>query len=421
VNQFSRPSPRSAPHQGEGENPRPRARPEALAWIDAELRALDDKGLRRVLEPLQGAQGPVIQVGGRALVNLCSNDYLGLASDPRLVAGAVEAAEREGAGAGAARLVAGDLPVHGVLERRLATFKHAEAALLFSSGYHANVGVPAALAEREDAIFSDRLNHASIIDGCRLSLAKTWRYPHRDVGALARLLRETKARRKLVVTDAVFGMDGDAAPLADLAELCEREGAMLYVDEAHASGVLGPTGAGWAEAEGVRPDVIMGTLGKALGSFGAFVAGSARLCDWLTSRARTFIFTTALPPAACGAALAALDVVAAEPERRAHLAALAARMRDGLAALGFDMSRVVAPIFPVVLGDEALALEASRRMRERGFFVRAIRPPTVPAGTSRLRVTLTAGHTEAQVDAFLAALKEVLAEVGGRSPRPSPR
>jgi 8-amino-7-oxononanoate synthase len=386
----------------------------ALGWIEGELAALEAKGLRRALEPLGGAQGPVVEVGGRRVVNLCSNDYLGLASDRRLVQAAVAAAQREGAGAGAARLVAGDLPVHGRLERRLAAFKGAEAALLFSSGYHANVGVMAALTDREDAIFSDRLNHASIIDGCRLSLAKTWRYPHGDVGALARLLAETRARRKLVVTDAIFGMDGDAAPLAEIAELCERHRAMLYVDEAHATGVLGPTGAGLCEAVGVtaRVDVVMGTLGKALGSFGAFTAGSTRLAEWLTSRARTFIFTTALPPAACGAALAALDVLAEEPARRARLAALSARMKDGLTALGFDVARVVAPIFPVVLGDEARALAASRALRERGFFVRAIRPPTVPEGTSRLRVALTAGHDEAQVDGFLAALGEVLRAVG---------
>jgi 8-amino-7-oxononanoate synthase len=391
--------------------------PVALSWIDRELAALDAKGLRRALEPLAGAQGPVVELGGRRLVNLCSNDYLGLAADARLVEAAAAVARREGAGAGAARLVAGDLPVHGALERRLAAFKKTEAALLFSSGYHANAGVPAVLADREDAIFSDRLNHASIVDGCRLSFARTIRYPHCDVGALARLLAETKARRRLVITDAVFGMDGDAAPLAAIAELCERHGAMLYVDEAHATGILGPTGAGWAEAEGVtgRVDALMGTLGKALGSFGAFVAGSARLTDWLTSRARTFIFTTALPPAACGAALAALDIVATEPERRIHLDALARRMRAGLAALGFDMARVVAPIFPVVLGDEATALETSRRLRDRGYFARAIRPPTVPTGTSRVRVTLTAGHTEEQVDGFLAALAEVLAELRVRS------
>jgi 8-amino-7-oxononanoate synthase len=387
--------------------------PGALSWIDRELLALEAKGLRRTLEPLGGAQGPVIELGGRHLVNLCSNDYLGLAADGRLVQAAAAAAQREGAGAGAARLVAGDLPVHGALERRLADFKKTEAALLFSSGYHANAGVVPALAEREDAVFSDRLNHASILDGCRLSLAKTLRYPHCDLGALARLLSETKARRKLVVTDAVFGMDGDAAPLAAMAELCERHGAMLYVDEAHATGILGPTGAGWAEAEGVtgQVDALMGTLGKALGSFGAFVAGSTRLADWLTSRARTFIFTTALPPAACGAALAALDVVAGEPERRLHLDALSRRMKGGLSELGFDMARVVAPIFPVILGEEGVALEASRKLRERGYFARAIRPPTVPPGTSRLRISLTARHTEDQVDGFLASIREVLGEL----------
>ncbi len=387
--------------------------PGALSWIDGELAALEAKGVRRALEPLGGAQGPVVELGGRAVVNLCSNDYLGLAADVRLVEAAASAARREGAGAGAARLVAGDLPVHGVLERRLAAFKRTEAALLFSSGYHANAGVLAALVDREDVILSDRLNHASIVDGCRLSLAKTFRYPHCDLDALARLLAGAKARRKLVVTDAIFGMDGDAAPLAAIADLCERHGAMLYVDEAHASGVLGPTGAGWAEAEGVgeRVDVLMGTLGKALGSFGAFVAGSRRLVEWLTSRARTFIFTTALPPAACGAALAALDVIAAEPARRLRVDALTRRMKAGLAELGFDVARVVAPIFPVVLGEEALALEASRRLRERGYFARAIRPPTVPAGTSRLRVSLTARHTEEQVDGFLAALREVLGEL----------
>lgn len=392
---------------------------EALDWIDGELEALSAKGLRRALEPLGGGQGPVVTVGGRPLVNLCSNDYLGLAGDARLRRAAAEAAEREGAGAGAARLVVGDLPVHGALERLLAAFKRSEAALLFGSGYHANAGVPAALVERGDAIFSDELNHASIIDGCRLSRAELVRFPHRDVGELEGLLARTRARRKLVVTDAVFGMDGDAAPLREIADACERHGAMLYVDEAHSAGVLGPTGAGLAEALGVtdRVDVSMGTLGKALGSFGAYVAGSRRLVELLVSRARTFVFTTALPPAACGAALAALEVLAAEPARRERLRALSARMKDGLARLGFELPHVVAPIFPVVLGTEERALAASRALRERGFFVRAIRPPTVPRGTSRLRVSLTAAHGEAQVDAFLGALGEALRELPP-APRP---
>jgi len=386
----------------------------ALDWIPAELAALEAKGLRRSLEPLQSGQGPVVQVGGRSLVNLCSNDYLGLASDARLRRAAAEAAEQEGAGAGAARLVAGDLPVHGRLERRLAELKGREAALLFSSGYHANAGVVGALVGRGDAIFSDEWNHASIVDGCMLSRAEVQRYWHGDVGELGELLARSTARRKLVVTDAIFGMDGDAAPLADIVELCERHGAMLYLDEAHSTGVLGRTGAGLAEATGLadRVDVLMGTLGKALGSFGAFVAGSRPLADWLTSRCRTFIFTTALPPAACGAALAALDVLRAEPERRSRLERLGVRMKDGLEWLGFPMGKVVAPIFPAILGEEAKALAAARGLRERGYFVRAIRPPTVPRGTSRLRVSITAGHTVEQVDGFLSALREVLAEIG---------
>jgi len=385
----------------------------ALDWIDGELEALSAKGLRRSLEPLSSPQGPVVTVGGRTLVNLCSNDYLALAADPRLRAASAAAAEREGAGSGAARLVAGDLPVHGALERRLAAFKGAEAALLFNSGYHANAGVPAVLAGPEDAIFSDALNHASIVDGCRLSRARVVRYGHLDVQQLGDELARTRSRRKLVVTDSVFGMDGDAAPLREIAELCDRHGAMLYVDEAHAAGVLGPAGGGLAEELGVahRVDVHMGTLGKALGSFGAYVAGSRRLVDLLVSRARTFVFTTALPPSACGAALAALDVLRGEPGRRERLRALGLRMKAGLARLGFDVGRVAAPIFPVVLGTEERALAASRALRVRGFFARAIRPPTVPQGTSRLRVALTAGHTEAQVDAFLVALEDVLREL----------
>jgi 8-amino-7-oxononanoate synthase len=281
--------------------------------------------------------------------------------------------------------------------------------------------VPAVLVGREDALFSDELNHASIIDGARLSGAEIHRYRHADAQALDDLLARSRARRKLVVTDAVFSMDGDAAPLAGLADACQRHGAMLYVDEAHAVGVLGPTGAGLAEQLGLkaRVDVEMGTLGKALGSFGAYVAGEGRLRELLVSRARTFVFTTALPPAACGAALAALQLVRSEPERRARLHALMARLKAGLLARGFDVSRVVSPIFPVVLGSEGRALAAAAGLRERGFYVRAIRPPTVPRGTSRLRVALAAGHTEAQLDAFLGALDEVLEGLPVGRPEPA--
>jgi len=384
-----------------------------LDWIDRDLADLEVKGLRRALEPLQSPQGPVVEVGGRRLVNLCSNDYLGLAADPRLRQAAARAALEEGAGAGASRLVAGDLPIHERLEAALAAFHGAPAALLFNSGYHANAGVPAALVGRGDAVFSDVLNHASIVDGALLSRADLQRYRHLDLEELGQLLARSTARKKLVVTDAVFSMDGDAAPLRALADLCDRHGAMLYVDEAHAVGVLGPTGAGLAEAEGVkgRVDVEMGTLGKALGAFGAYVAGEARLRELLVSRARSFVFTTALPPAACGAALAALEIVRGEPARRARLHALMARMKAGLTARGFDVRHVASPIFPVVLGSEARSLAAAAGLRRRGFFVKAIRPPTVPRGTSRLRVALSAGHDEAQVDAFLGALDEVIPEL----------
>jgi 8-amino-7-oxononanoate synthase len=384
----------------------------ALDWIDGALADLEAKGLRRSLEPLGSPQGPVVEVGGRSLVNLCSNDYLGLAFDERLRRAAADAALREGAGSGASRLVAGDLPIHGRLERAIADFHGTESALLFNSGYHANAGLPPALVGRGDAVFCDVLNHASIVDGVLLSRAELVRYRHCDVEELSGLLARSRARRKLVVTDAIFSMDGDAAPLREIAELCERHGAMLYVDEAHAVGVLGPTGAGLAEALGVkaRVDVEMGTLGKALGSFGAYAAGERRLRDLLLTRARTFVFTTALPPAACGATLAALEIVRGEPERRARLHALCDRMRTGLARLGFDVSRVVSPIFPVILGSEARALAAATALRERGYFVRAIRPPTVPAGTSRLRVALSAALTEPQVDGFLEALEAVLGE-----------
>jgi 8-amino-7-oxononanoate synthase len=381
-----------------------------LDWIDRELQKLSDAGLRRALEPLGPRQGPVVEVRGRTLVNLCSNDYLGLAGDPRVMEAAAAAALAEGAGAGASRLVAGDLPIHGRLEAALAGLHRAEGALLFNSGYHANAGVPPVLVGSDDAIFSDELNHASIIDGARLSRAELHRFRHGDAQQLVDLLARSRARRKLVITDAIFSMDGDAAPLADLADASDRAGAMLYVDEAHAVGVLGATGAGLAEQLGLkhRVDVEMGTLGKALGAFGAYVAGEGRLRELLLSRARTFVFTTALPPAACGAALRALEIVRSEPERRERLLGLVARLRAGLLARGFDVARVVSPIFPVVLGSEGRALAAAAGLRERGYYVRAIRPPTVPRGTSRLRVALTAGHRPDQVDAFLGALDEVL-------------
>ncbi|MGH7787354.1 MAG: aminotransferase class I/II-fold pyridoxal phosphate-dependent enzyme, partial [Candidatus Binatia bacterium] len=278
------------------------------AWLRDDLRRLAAVGLQRALRPVDGAQGARVLVDGRAVLALCSNNYLGLADHPALIEAAIEATRTYGVGAGASRLISGSMRPHHELEARLAAFKHSEAALLFTSGYHANLGTIAALVGPGDAVFSDALNHASLIDGCRLSRAATYVYPHVDLAGLEERLRAAPARRRLIVTDSIFSMDGDAAPLAALCDLAEQYDALLMVDEAHATGVLGPHGAGLVEALGLqaRVAVQMGTLGKALGSFGAYVAGSRAMIDYLINHARTFIFTTALPPAVVAAAGAAL-------------------------------------------------------------------------------------------------------------------
>lgn len=393
-----------------------------LNWIADELEAVARSGLRREPENIGEAQGPVAVVDGRRLVNLCSDDYLGLASDPRTRLAAAQAARSSGAGAGAPR-PAGDLAHHRELEQRLAGLAGTEAALLFSSVHHAGAGVPAALVGPEDAIFADELNQASVADGCQLSRARVQRYRHGDVGDLERLLTSTVARRKLVVTESVFGMEGDAVPLAEVASLCRRRGAMLYLDEAHALGVLGRRGAGLAEEAGLcgEVDVTVSSLGTALGSFGAFAAGSRALVEWLVSSCRTLAFGCALPPAACGAALAALDVLETEPELRSRLASLSTRMKDGLECLGFSTERVVAPIFSLKLGEERLALQASLALRRRGYLTLAVGPPLVPPGTSRLRVSLTAVHSREQVDGFLVTLREVLQDLGWKPAAPTGR
>ncbi len=383
----------------------------ALDFLGDELEALRARGLWRTLEPLASAQGASVTLAtGERLANFSSNDYLGLASDPRLVRAAQEASGRWGCGGGAARLIVGDLLEHHALEAELAAHKGAERAILFSSGWQANVGVIPSLVGPGDLVVSDALNHASIIDGIRLSKAKCVVVPHGDVGAVRAAL-DQPARRKLVATDAIFSMDGDVAPLAELRALCDDHGAILYVDEAHATGVLGPTGAGACEAAGIRADVVMGTLGKALGSFGAYVAGSSLLCEWLLQRCRSFVFTTALPPSACAAARAALRIVREEPERRARLMANAVHFAEGCEALGYDVLGSRTPVVPVIVGAPGAALEAAASVRARGVLARAIRPPTVPEGTSRLRFALRADHTEEQIEAALAALRSLR---GGR-------
>lgn len=355
-----------------------------------------DAGLLRALRWVEGPQDTWVTLDGRRVLSLCSNNYLGLANHAAVREAAAAAARDFGVGAGASRLISGSMRIHRQLEERLAALEHAEAALLFPSGYHANLGAITALAGGGDAVFSDAWNHASIIDGCRLSGAEIHVYPHADADALESLLARSSARRKLVVTDTVFSMDGDLAPLRDICTAAARHGAMVLADEAHATGVLGPTGAGAVEALGVRGsvDVQIATLGKALGGAGAAVCGSRALVELLVNRARSFIYTTGLAPPLAAAALAALDIVEREPERRRRLADNARTLRGALAAMGYDVAGGVTPIIPVRAGDSGAAVRLSERLLAAGVFVQAIRPPTVPPGTARLRVTVMATHSD---------------------------
>ena len=374
-----------------------------------ELERLAGLGQRRELRRWVGPHGPRIELGGRSMASFSSNNYLGLAGDPALSTAAAGALGEAGLGAAASRLIAGNHAEHEALEAELAAFHRTEAAILFNSGFQANLGVIPALVGRGDLILSDRLNHASLIDGCRLSRAAVEVYPHLDVAVLERILlaRRPAARRALVVTESVFSMDGDRAPLTELADVCGRNGAWLLVDEAHAVAALGPGGQGIAAELGVVPDVLVGTLGKGFGSFGAYVAGSEVLRQLLIHRARSFVFTTALPPAIAAASRAAVALVAGpEGERRrarlaGHIERFASALREAeLLAPGAGRSA----IFPVILGDERRTMEAAARLAAQGFHVQGIRPPTVPSGTSRLRISLMATHGEDQVDALARAV-----------------
>jgi 8-amino-7-oxononanoate synthase len=362
-----------------------------LSWIDEEAGAWSRRGLERRLVALGGSTPGRVDRDGGSLVNFGSNDYLGLASDPRVIEAACSAAVRYGWGSGASPLVSGWREPHQALAEELARFEGAEAVALFPSGYAANLGAIASVVGPGDAVYSDRLNHASLIDGARLSGARLRIYPHGDADRLGSILKRDagRFRRSLIATDGVFSMDGDLAPLADLAALAGRFGAMFLVDEAHGTGVFGPGGRGASSACGIadRVDVKVGTLSKALGSIGGFVAGSSRLIDWLVNHARPMIYSTALPPPAAAAALRALEIARDEPWRRAHVFHLARGLRQALPALGPG-----GPIVPVLIGEPARAVEVASRLRDRGLLVPAIRPPTVPERTARLRVSLTAGH-----------------------------
>ncbi len=378
-----------------------------IAWIDDELAAIEQSGLRRALAVRYGLQGPAIDIGRQRLVNFGANDYLGLAGDPRLAQAAALALQAEGWGAGASPLITGRAQGHHRLEERLAAFEGTEAALLFPSGFAANSGAVAALAGPGDVILADAKNHASLWDGCRLSRADVRAYPHGDADRLAHLLARCSAyRRRLIVTDTLFSMDGDLAPLAELARLAEQFDAMLLVDEAHATGVFGARGRGVAEHLGVeeRVDVRVGTLSKALGSSGGFVAGSHRLIDWLVHRARPYIYSTAAPAAVATAGAAAVEIVASQPGRAAELLETAAALRAALADQGWDTGRSASQIIPVIVGDPEGAVALSAALQRRGLFVPAIRPPTVPEGEACLRISLCAGHTPEMIAELLEAL-----------------
>jgi 8-amino-7-oxononanoate synthase len=383
--------------------------------IASDLQKLESRDLLRSRRTVEGRQGPEVEIGGRRVLCFASNDYLGLASDDRLVAAAITALQRSGSGAGASPLVAGHMDAHEELEREIADWMGCDAALLFGSGYHANIGTIAALAGPEDEVFSDELNHASLIDGCRLARARVSIYPHRDSGALGRLLAGSRARRKLVVTDSIFSMDGDAAPLDEIVALAETHGAWVMIDEAHATGVFGSDGAGLASALGLgsRIAIRMGTLGKALGGYGAFVAGGRPLVDWLVNRARAYVYSTALPPAVVGAVRAAVAIARTDEARRERLWRNARRLHAGLVAAGLALPPLESPIVPVVVGSSRTALEVARRTLAEGVLAPAIRPPTVPEGTARLRLTPIATHTEEQIDRAVDVVSRAVRESAG--------
>jgi len=384
-----------------------------MIWDEPEtgLARLAADGLLRRRRTLDSPCGPEAVVEGRRVVAFCSNDYLGLANHPALVAAVRDAAERWGVGSGASHVVSGHLRPHEELEERLAAFAGRERALYFTTGYMANLAIVPALVERNDAVFADKLNHASLIDAALLARAEHVRYPHGDVEGLARRLEQSRPRRKLILTDAVFSMDGDLAPLPQLFELAERFDAWLVVDDAHGFGVLGPGGRGSLAHFGLPPSprlILMGTLGKAAGVSGAFVAGDRRVIEWLTQRARPYIFTTASSPVIAAALLASLELIACGDERRAHLRDLIARLRAGLQGLPWRLLPSPTAIQPVLVGGNDAAVRLAERLFARGFWVPAIRPPTVPAGTARLRISLSAAHTLEQVEALIAALRDAI-------------
>jgi len=389
-----------------------------MSEIEQRLQELERLGLTRRLRLVSGPQGPTVLIDGKPVLLLCSNNYLGLADHPSVREAAAEAAMRWGVGAGASRLVSGTMTVHRRLEERLADFEHSEACLLFGSGYLANIGVIGALAGRGDTIFSDELNHASIIDGCRLSRAEVVVYRHRDVEHLDWSMRRHGggggSARRLIVTDSVFSMDGDVAPLAAIAELADLHGARIVVDEAHATGNLGPGGRGAVAEAGLEGeiDVVVGTLGKALGSYGAYACANAEMIRYLINTARPLIFSTAPSPPAIAGALAALALLRERPQRVQRLRSNARVLRRSLAAEGFPVADSEMQIVPLILGEEQAAMHMCQEAIGRGVFAQAIRPPTVPTGSSRLRLTAMASHTASELEMAATVFGDAARAIG---------
>ena len=383
-------------------------RPDLLDRLAVQTAERESAQLRRRLRTIEHADGPWLETGGRRLLSFCSNDYLGLAQHPQLIAAFKRVADDEGVGSTSAHLICGHRAEHAMLEEALAAWTGRERALLFSTGYMANLGVLQALLTRGDLCVQDKLNHACLLDGAQLSGAELKRYPHADVAAAARQLATRGDAGALLATDGVFSMDGDVAPLRELAALCRREHATMMVDDAHGLGVLGENGAGSLRAAGLgqrEVPVLMATLGKALGCAGAFVAGPASLIEGLMQFARPYIYTTAMPPALAAAAITAVQLAQTESWRREKLNTLISRFRTGAAQLGLTLSSSTSAIQPLVLGDAQAALDAAQALEQQGLLVTAIRPPTVPAGSARLRITLSAGHEEDHVDQLLDALE----------------
>jgi 8-amino-7-oxononanoate synthase len=378
--------------------------------LQADLQQRREQNLFRRTQVAQSPQGPLMKINGQSYLTFCSNDYLGLANHPKLVEAFKRAADEFGVGSGSAHLVNGHTDYHEQLEHALAEFTGRESAILFSTGYMANLGVIGALLNKQDAVFEDKWNHASLLDAGLLSGARFQRYLHNDLDNLQTRLARCNGRRKLIVTDAVFSMDGDSADLKGLSTLAKQHDAWLMVDDAHGFAVLGDQGAGLCEQANLKQNdvqVLMGTLGKGFGTAGAFVAGSTELIEYLTNFARPFIYTTAMPAAIAAATLASLDIVKNEPERRVHLQKLIQLFRDGVKDLGLTLMPSNTAIQPILVGDAKDALQMSEQLKQLGIMVTAIRPPTVPQGTARLRITLSAAHSEQQVLQLLEALKKI--------------